>query len=210
MCGRYAHRALGRFNVAPGTDCQVLRPVAGIPEPAQFHWGFHPSWLKDAAKAQINARAETVAEKPMFRDAFRKRRCLVPADGWYEWQRDGDQRIPWFFQLADEAPFAFAGIWTEGPAPQRRLSFAILTTAPTELAGQVHGRMPVVLPGRDWEEWLDDHPQGPGRLQFLCRTREDLPLEMWPVGTAVNRPQHDTADCVEPVGPVQKRKSSRK
>jgi putative SOS response-associated peptidase YedK len=205
MCGRYAHRALGRFNIAPGTDCQVIIPVDGVPEPSLAHWGFTPHWLKDPARAQINARAETVAEKPMFRDSFRKRRCLVPADGWYEWQRDGKVRQPWFFQLENGAPFAFAGIWTPGPAPERRNSFALLTTAPTRMAARIHGRMPVVLPGKDWEEWLDEHPQGPGRLQFLCRTREDLPLEAWTVSAAVNRPQFDEAGCVEPTGPVVKR-----
>lgn len=217
MCGRYAHRrpdaevwsefvpdlpqTQPRFNIAPGTDCLIVHAGDGAPVAGLMHWGFAPRWLRDPNKAQINARSETAAEKPMFRDSFRKRRCLVPADGWYEWLRDDKVRIPHFFQMEDAAPFAFAGIWSEarddGPP-----TFAVLTTAPNTTAARVHGRMPVVLPQRDWAEWLDDHAQGPGRLQFLCRTREDLPLEAWPVSPAVNRPQHDQPDCVEPTGPA--------
>lgn len=199
MCGRYAHRAEGRFNIAPGTSCLVVRAGGE----AHMAWGFTPAWLKDPARAQINARSETIHEKPMFRDSFRKRRCLVPADGWFEWLREGRIRQPWFFQLRNAVPFAFAGIWTPGHGADSTDSFAILTTAPTTLAARIHARMPVILPGKDWEEWLDDTPQGPGRLQFLCRTREDLPVEMWPVSAAVNRPQYNEPDAVSPTGPVE-------
>lgn len=200
MCGRYTNRygEPPRYNIAPGTDCAVIRgAAAAAAEP--MHWGFAPRWLRDPSKAQINARAETVLEKPMFRDSFRKRRCLVPADGWYEWARDGGRRQPWFFQLAGATPFAFAGLWTPPRDDGSPPTFAILTTAPNDFAARVHHRMPVILRERDWAEWLDEHPQGPGRLQFLCRTWHDAPLEAWPVSTAVNRPQFDEPACVEPL-----------
>lgn len=196
MCGRYTNRAADppRYNIAPGTDCIVIRRGAtGEPAPGLLRWGFAPHWLRDPGKVQINARAETVHEKRMFRAAFRQTRCLVPADGWYEWARDGERRQPWFFSMADGTPFAFAGLWTGN-------SFAILTTAANTLAARIHARMPVLLRERDWDEWLDEHPQGPGRLQFLCRTWEAAPLTAWPVSTAVNRPQHDAPDCVVPTG----------
>lgn len=218
MCGRYAHRrpdaeiwrrrapglppTAPRYNVAPGTDCLVFTHGDGVFEPALMRWGFAPAWMRDSGRTQVNARAETVLEKPMFRDSFRKRRCLVPADGWYEWARDGDTRQPWFFQLTGAAPFALAGLWTPGHGPDGPATFAVLTTEPNRLAAQVHARMPVVLRERDWDEWLDDHPQGPGRLQFLCRTWHDAPLEAWPVSASVNRPQYTRPDCVEPTGPV--------
>ncbi|MCA1799100.1 MAG: SOS response-associated peptidase [Xanthomonadaceae bacterium] len=196
MCGRYTNRAADppRYNIAPGTDCVVIRRNAsGAPDSGLLRWGFAPHWLRDPGKAQINARAETVHEKPMFKTAFRNGRCLVPADGWYEWARDGDKRQPWFFSMADETPFAFAGLWTGN-------TFAIMTTAASTFAERIHARMPVLLRERDWDEWLDEHPQGPGRLQFLCRTWQSAPLAAWPVSPLVNRPQHDAPDCTEPTG----------
>ena len=123
---------------------------------------------------------------------------VVAADGWYEWARDGDTKQPWFFQLVGGAPFAFAGLWTPPRAPGGLPTFAILTTGPSTLCEKIHHRMPVVLRDRDWAEWLDEHPQGPGRLQFLCRTWE-VPLEAWPVSTAVNRPQFDEPACIAPL-----------
>lgn len=210
MCGRYAQRkpegepwrrlAPGyepgppRYNIAPGTDCLVIRTGEPAPEGAWLRWNFTPGWLRDPSRAQINARAETAAEKPMFRDAFRSRRCLVPADGWYEWQPQGDRKQPVFFQFREAEPFAFGGIWTGD-------TFAILTTVPSTLAAAVHGRMPVLIRPHDYAEWLDPGHRGTGRLQFLCRTWEDAPLEAWPVSTVVNRPQHDGPACVEPAGP---------
>ena len=199
MCGRFVNRHAKppRYNIAPGTPVEVIRGGAAS-TPESMIWGFAPHWLRDPSKAQINARAETVLEKPMFRDSFKKRRCLVPADGWYEWARDGDTKQPWFFQLKGGTPFAFAGLWTPPREAGARPTFAILTTGPSSLCEKIHHRMPVVLRNRDWAEWLDEHPQGPGRLQFLCRTWE-VPLEAWPVSTAVNRPQFDEPACVAPL-----------
>ena len=104
MCGRFVNRHAkpARYNIAPGTSVGVVRGGAAA-QPEAMTWGFAPQWLRDPSKSQINARAETVLEKPMFRDSFRKRRCLVPADGWYEWARDGDTKQPWFFQLVGGA-----------------------------------------------------------------------------------------------------------
>ncbi|MEX0900689.1 MAG: SOS response-associated peptidase [Gammaproteobacteria bacterium] len=200
MCGRFVNRHAKppRYNIAPGTRCEVIRGGAAA-APEAMLWGFAPHWLRDLSKAQINARAETALEKPMFRDSFRKYRCLVPADGWYEWARDGDTKQPWFFQLAGRVPFAFAGLWTPPRESGALPTFAILTTSPNDVASRIHHRMPVLLRDRDWAEWLDEHPQGPGRLQFLCRTWNHAPIEAWPVSTAVNRPQFDEPACVEPI-----------
>jgi putative SOS response-associated peptidase YedK len=195
MCGRYTHRASDppRYNIAPGTDCLVTRVADGVPAPGLMRWGFAPHWLRDPGKAQVNARSETVTERRMFRDAFLHARCLVAADGWYEWTPAAGRKQPWFFQMRDATPFAFAGIWTQG-------TFAILTTAASAFAARFYDRMPVLLREQDWDEWLDDHPQGPGRLQFLCRTWHSAPLVAWPGRTAVHRPAHAAPECVAPGG----------
>jgi putative SOS response-associated peptidase YedK len=179
MCGRYTlgkmtmkkfEEALGlsmpaleeRYNVCPGQDNPVIRGQGSasakiLCEP--ILWGFVPNWLEEpAAKAStINARVETIAEKPYFRDAYGKRRCLVPADGYYEWRQVGRAKIPHYLQLEDGQSFAFAGLWDKRDASAETFaSYAIVTTEATEAIHFIHHRMPVVLPEDHWGAWLDE------------------------------------------------------
>src|SRR6266487_1578561 len=150
-----------RYNVAPGQQIAVVRqdPVAPVRRLEQLRWGLVPEWAKEPAIGykMINARAETAAERPAFRDALLARRCLVPADGFYEWKREGKQKLPFCFAMADDALFAFAGLWERWRSPQGQLleSCAILTTEANELMRDVHDRMPVILPAEAFELWLD-------------------------------------------------------
>lgn len=198
-----------RYNVAPGQDIAVVRAADGGRSLAMLRWGLIPAWAKDPAIANrlINARSETVAEKPSFRIAYRRRRCLIPADGFYEWQRLGRVRQPWLFGLRDGTPFAFAGLWERWTAPESAVltnslagselgdtieTCTILTTAANETIAAVHGRMPVILPSAVYGPWL---------------AGEEVPLVPWPaaemtarpVSTLVNRPANDDPRCVEPV-----------
>ena len=214
-----------RYNVAPSQDVAVARVTdpgsrSACPGPrsgeagdsrtlAMLRWGLIPSWAKDPAIGHklINARSETAAEKPSFRSAFRHRRCLIPADGFYEWKRRGGTRQPWLFCLRDGAPFAFAGLWERWTVPQDAdltgslaerspgdavETCTILTTAANETVTAVHGRMPVILPPDAWDAWLagEEIPLGP-------YPTEDMTAH--PVSTHVNRPANDDPRCVEPV-----------
>ncbi|MDZ7829852.1 MAG: SOS response-associated peptidase [Halofilum sp. (in: g-proteobacteria)] len=213
MCGRYtlrkprAHPWLEHapelegiepaFNIAPGRRVPVVgRNADGDRVVSLASWGFHPRWLPADARSPINARAETAGSKPMFRGAFRKGRCLVPADGWYEWQeRDNGPKQPYFFHRPDDALFWFAGLAAMNEAGERTL--AILTTDANEISKAVHPRMPVVL-GDDERAaiWLD-----PGAddqtLQGLLMPAEDGLVETYPVSRRVNRPANDEPACVE-------------
>ncbi|MCZ7534756.1 MAG: SOS response-associated peptidase [Acidimicrobiia bacterium] len=171
-------------------------------------WGLVPSWAKDAkiGDRMINARAETVASKPAFRSAFAKRRCIVPADGFYEWQvvPGRRQKQPYFFYGRDGAPLAFAGMWelwrdpSDAEAP-RISTFVIVTTSANALVASVHERMPVVLPDALWDAWLDsDNHDAEALEQMLLPAAEDVLLRH-AVGTEVNRPQNHGAGLVEPL-----------
>jgi putative SOS response-associated peptidase YedK len=147
-----------RYNVAPTQPVAAVRADAdGRRSLATLRWGLIAPWAKDAKHAAINARAETAADKPTFRHAFRKRRCLIPADAFYEWQKVGRHKQPYLFKLRDGEPFAFAGIWEawNGPDGEALESCAILTTEANELVRSVHERMPVILDPRHYAEWLD-------------------------------------------------------
>lgn len=214
MCGRFARRypdpapfaefAAGwpqvppRWNVAPSEEVVVLREDAAGPRAELARWGLRPRWLKDASKAQINARSETAAEKPFFRDAFKRTRCLLVADGWYEWRAEGGGarplKQPYFFHRADDRPFTIAGLWTEGTC-------AILTVAPNPLAAKVHDRMPVLVAEADRHRWLD--PRTPrDEVQALCRPWTGDDLVVHPVSPRMNAPRHDDPECVVPTGPA--------
>src|SRR5467141_3326751 len=144
-----------RYNIAPSQDVQVIVTRATAREVALFRWGLIPSWSKEP-KGFINARAETLETKPSFRESFQRRRCLIPADGFYEWKRTGRARQAFFFQMSDEAPFAFAGIWDEWRKDGVSIvSCAIVTTGANELLEPIHDRMPVILPEESTELWLD-------------------------------------------------------
>jgi putative SOS response-associated peptidase YedK len=223
MCGRYsittpveAMRGLfgfagpglnlqPRYNAAPTQELPVVRRVADgeARELVLLRWGLVPSWAKDIkiASRLINARAETVAEKPSFRSAFRRRRCLVPADGFYEWKKAaaGGQKQPFRIRLPDGGPFAFAGLWERwqpegGEAVE---SFTIVTTEAAPAIHDIHARMPVILPTADYRSWLDPAATSDD-LGALLRPYE-APLEADPVSTAVNNVRNDTPDCLEPV-----------
>ena len=198
-----------RYNVAPSQDVAVVRAADGGRNLSMLRWGLIPAWAKDPAIGYrlINARSETVAEKPSFRSAYRRRRCLIPADGFYEWQRLGKIRQPWLFGLRDGAPFAIAGLWERWTVPEGAEltgslaelgpgdpveTCTILTTAANETVAPVHGRMPVILPRDACDPWLagDDVSLAPYAPDAMTAH---------PVSTLVNRPANDEPRCVEPV-----------
>jgi putative SOS response-associated peptidase YedK len=177
MCGRYALRtppkSLGkafgveevpdyeaRFNIAPTQTIAGVRQTPDGREMKFLKWGLVPSWAKDASMGArlINARSETVTEKPSFREAFKRRRCLIPADGFYEWVRAGGKKQPYFFRLRDEQPFGFAGLWGRWESGDGAIieSCTILTTEANDVLKPVHDRMPVIIHPEDYELWLDD------------------------------------------------------
>jgi putative SOS response-associated peptidase YedK len=184
-----------RYNIAPTQPVAAVRAGGAGRECVALRWGLVPSWARDARQAPINARAETAAEKPTFRAAFRKRRCLVPADGFYEWATLGRRKQPFCFRPWDERPLALAGVWErwDGPAGPVE-SCAILTTEANDLVRPVHDRMPVILPERHWPAWLDAGLQDAGALAPLLRPFPSDALRAYPVGD----PRQDGPDCLTP------------
>jgi putative SOS response-associated peptidase YedK len=169
-----------------------------------LRWGLIPSWAKDPAVGArtINARAETVAEKPSFRAAFRRRRCLVLADGYYEWRKEGSKKQPYYIRMRDEAPFAFAGLWeywSPGDDAETLETCTLITTEANELTRAIHDRMPVILPPDAYEVWLDPELDDRPRLLSLLRPYESQALIADPVSTHVNNPKHDDPECVQVV-----------
>jgi putative SOS response-associated peptidase YedK len=187
-----------RYNIAPTQPVLAVRAAGAGRAAALLRWGLLPPWARDAKQAPINACAETVADKPTFRSAFRKRRCLVPADGFYEWAALGGRKQPYCFRPGDERPWAFAGLWErwEGPGGPVE-SCAVLTTAANELVRPVHDRMPVILPGRHWVRWLDPAAQDAGGLLPLLRPWPGEAMRAYPVGPAVSNPRNDGPACLE-------------
>ena len=169
---------------------------------AWLRWGLVPSWARDTAIGNrlINARAETAAEKPAFRAAFRSRRCLIVADGFYEWQRAGNRKQPYFFHLRDDRPFAFAGLWEvwETPDRSRVESCTLLTTVANGLVRPIHDRMPVILAAADYTPWLDAGVEEPKRLASLLGPYPSEAMAADPVGPRVNSPGNDDPGCIEP------------
>ncbi len=194
-----------RYNIAPTQPAPTVVRLSNQ-EHRQFRllqWGLIPSWAKDpgVGAEMINARAETAATKPAFRAAFRKRRCLVLADGFYEWQRQGRRKQPHYIQLRDGRPFAFAGLWEhwEGPDGVRIDSCTLLTTEPNDLIRQLHNRMPMILEPKDYEIWLDPDLQKADLLQPLLRPYPNEEMVAYPVSTRVNSPANDNPDCTTPL-----------
>jgi len=192
-----------RYNIAPGTDVVILRAggEAGR-ELALARWGLVPAWAKDPAfgARAINARSETAAEKPAFRAAMRYRRCLVPADGFYEWAGAGRRKRPHHIRLPGMAPFAFAGLWERWTAPDGGVleSCAILTTGANERLRPIHPRMPVILPREAYETWLDPALEKPGAVAGLLRPYPAEATEACPVGLRVNDVRNDDPACLAP------------
>jgi putative SOS response-associated peptidase YedK len=164
-------------------------------------WGLVPRWAKDPAVGNrlINARAETVTEKPSFRDAFKRRRCLVPLDGFYEWSRRGDRKRPFYFHMRDGEPFAVAGLWEvwEGDGGPLE-TCTLLTTGANELLAPYHDRMPVILRPEDYDRWLDADISRPELLLPLLRPYSPEEMAAYPVGLLVNSPSNEDPRCVEP------------
>jgi putative SOS response-associated peptidase YedK len=224
MCGRYSQTQPAeiiakafqvdnlptlepRYNIAPTQSVSsVLQPSASTNRQFKMlHWGLIPSWAKDSKMGAklINARAETVAEKPAFRSAFRQRRCLVLADGFYEWQQQEakKQKQPFYFRLSDEQPFAFAGLWEhwEDATGEEIESCTLLTTEPNELMRPIHNRMPVILDPKDYDLWLDPEVKKSELLQPLLRSYPTEEMTAYPVSKAVNKPSNDSTECIERV-----------
>lgn len=211
MCGRYSLEARAdeiaeafaaaeafafeaRYNIAPTQNAPVVRvdPATGERRVAALRWGL-PSQA-DNPRPLINARSETVDSKPSFRDAFRSRRCVVPATGFYEWQKLGSARQPFHIQRTDHGLFAFAGIW-------ERDAFAILTTGANRTVAGIHDRMPVILAPETYSAWLES--DAPGRLKTLLAPAADDLLEAIPVSSRVNSAANDDPACVQPLkGPI--------
>jgi len=194
-----------RFNIAPTQSAPVVRQSAGRRHLACLRWGLIPSWARDVGIGHrtLNARAETAAVKPSFRQAFRRRRCLVAADGFYEWARVGGRRVAHHFHLLGGGPLAFAGLWESwrDPHGERIDSFTILTTEANALVARVHARMPVILAPHSHEPWLDPRRVDPAALQPLLEPYPAGEMEAHPVSAAVNSPANDSPSCIEPVGP---------
>jgi putative SOS response-associated peptidase YedK len=191
-----------RFNVAP---TQLVPIVANRSTRAVelARWGLVPPWAEDLSIGNrlINARGETMAGKRAFRDAFARRRCLVPADGFYEWQRAGKKKQPYFIHQEARRPFALAGLWERWRSPDGAwlISFTIVTCASNALLSPIHDRMPVIVAPEDFERWLARDPVEPDALADILAPADPAGWAADAVGDAVNRPTHDGPDCVESV-----------
>ncbi|MBD2346547.1 SOS response-associated peptidase [Anabaena subtropica] len=194
-----------QYNIAPTQTVVTLlhNPENNKRELRKLHWGLIPSWAKDRAIASklINARAETVAEKPSFRSAFKQRRCLVVADGFYEWQKQKSKKQPFYFRLQDGQPFGFAGLWEKWKAPgsEEITSCTIVTTVANELLQPIHDRMPVILAPQDYDLWLDPQEQKLQALQHLLSPYPAAAMTSYPVSILVNSPKHNSPECIIPV-----------
>lgn len=220
MCGRFALKAppaeliarfgldecaefAPRYNIPPGTDIPVIRQS---PEGRRvlhlLRWGLVPRWAKDAdiGARLVNARGESIAEKPSFRDAFRRRRCLVPADGFYEWKADGRFKQPYYVSLKSGEPMAFAGLWESWKAPDGNelRTVCIVTTGANALMQPIHDRMPVIVPPERWADWLS----APDReIRQLIQPLPPEALQAWPVSRRVNKAGPDDAGLIERAEP---------
>ncbi len=192
-----------RYNIAPTQGVPVVTND-GKNKLDFFTWGLVPFWAKDPAigNRMINARAETLAEKPSFKNAFKRRRCLILADGFYEWQKiPGEKtKIPTYIQLKTGQPFAFAGLWENWHSSDGSeiLSTTIITTEPNPLMKPIHNRMPVILPKAAYEAWLSPGEADPHTLNPLLRPYDSTLMTAYPVSRLVNNPQNDSPACVAP------------
>ena len=220
MCGRFAQRTDARklakefkvrevpetkprYNIAPTQDILSIRQAEDEREAVFLKWGLIPSWAKDASIGAklLNARSETVTEKPSFREAFKKRRCIIPADGFYEWQRTGGKKQPYFFHLHDERPFGFAGLWEKwkGEDGQVLETCTILTTEANKVLRPVHNRMPVILHPEDYEMWLADDARKIDLIKELLRPYLSSEMISYPVSTLVNNAFNVGTDLLIPI-----------
>jgi putative SOS response-associated peptidase YedK len=226
MCGRYRLTAKERYlrdhfgieedlswtprwNIAPTQPVPIIRQDTANARRSfnLVRWGLIPSWASDASIATktINAMSETAAEKPAFRDALRLRRCLVPADGFYDWQSIGPKhKQPFSIGMADDSLFAFAGLWEHWSDRSGEIleTCTILTTKPNPMLADVHDRMPVILTPKHYDLWLDSKVNNPSFLADCFKPFDPALMKKYPVGTRVNRPENDDAECAQEV-PVE-------
>jgi len=221
MCGRYTLRSKPmaiaeefdlpevpplhpRFNIAPNQPVAVVRfdPSEGSRRLDFLTWGLVPSWADDPSIGDhmINARSESVLEKPAFRYAFHSRRCLVVADGFYEWQRQDGWKRPFFVHRRDDRPFAFAGLWEHWEKGDQPIySCTLLTTDANEVLAPIHDRMPVIVPRSAYDLWLDLAVKDPNRLQPLLVPFPAEEMEAYPVSRLVNDPGNDVPECIQSI-----------
>ncbi|HEY6096439.1 MAG TPA: SOS response-associated peptidase [Candidatus Deferrimicrobium sp.] len=194
-----------RYNIAPSQPVAAVRaaPAGSGRELALLRWGLVPSWSKDPAIGSrlINARAETAREKPSFRNAFKRRRCLIPANGFYEWRRLERGKQPYFVRMRDERIFAFAGLWDRWESPEEDAveTCAILTTSANAVLAPIHDRMPVILPPGEYDRWLDPSPKDPDALTSLLVPFPPERMLAYPVSPRVNAPSADDKGCMAPL-----------
>jgi putative SOS response-associated peptidase YedK len=223
MCGRFAQytpkkelaktfhvtaqldlRDSPRYNIAPTQTITAIRSSLedGGREFAALRWGLIPRWASDAqiGNKTFNARAETLTERPTFREPFQRRRTLIPADGFFEWAKQGGRKQPLFFYMADRWPFAFAGLWDSWRDSEGQLveSCTIITTTPNELLAQAHDRMPAILEERDYDLWLDPTITKPAHVLPLLRSYPAEQMTAHPVSLLVNNVRIDCPDCIAP------------
>ncbi|MEX2492732.1 MAG: SOS response-associated peptidase [Nitrospirales bacterium] len=221
MCGRFTRKEslqhlaelLGlptppplapRYNIAPSqlVACVRTNAEAKDREWVELKWGLVPSWAKDPSIGNklINARGETVSEKPSFRHAFKQQRCLVLADGFYEWKREGKTKQPYYIRLKDQGLFAFAGLWERWEKQDPALeSCSLITIHANSLMEPIHHRMPVILPESAYSSWLDPKLHNAVYLSGLLEPFDADKMEDYPVSTIVNNPRNDQPDCVKPL-----------
>ena len=228
MCGRFARYSLLReleryfnarpdafdiepsYNVAPTQEIPVIIQQEGKRHIKQLHWGLVPFWAKDISigSRMINARVETVTSKPAFRAALKQRRCLIPANGFYEWKGKAGSKQPYFFHLPSGEPFAFAGLWEiwEGkdapPAAGPYTSCTIITTGASGAVEEIHHRMPLILKPEAYEEWLDPDNKEPAEIEVLLKTRFVRDLNRYPVSKLVNQVGNNKKACMEPLAKI--------
>ena len=222
MCGRFTltvspedlQAAFPNFSIPgdlpPSYNIAPTQPIPVIPNDGEdtldfFRWGLIPSWTKPDKVGKfslINARSETAAEKPSFKASFRRRRCLILADGFYEWSKpkSGGSKIPYYFTVNDHSPFAFAGLWEIWYSPDGDpiKSACILTTSPNQTVKPIHDRMPVILQPTDYQIWLNPEEGDPDQFQSLLVPFPDDLMDTYPVSTYVNSPQNNSPQCIQP------------
>ena len=219
MCGRYAQTTptkilikhfglIGapelkpRYNIAPGTYPPIVRVKEGATVLENYFWGLIPSWTKDlkAGPHPINARAETASTKPMFKRLLSAKRCLVPADGYYEWKQTPTGKIPHWIRMADENPFFFGGLWDwwHENDPDGIPSFTILTTDANELTAMIHNRMPVIVRKEDYNLWLDPQATDTSKVEHVLRPYEGREMIAYPVSTKVNNVKNEGPELIMP------------
>lgn len=220
MCGRFSNRTSAekikqefridevpsmeaRYNIAPAQKILGVSQEASEREARMFKWGLVPSWAKDSSMGArlINARSETVHEKPAFREAFKCRRCIIPADGFYEWHKTSGRKQPYYFTMRDEHPFGFAGLWEKWKSAEGEVleTCSILTTVANDTVKIVHDRMPVILHPEDYELWIDNDSRKINLLKDLLRPYPGQEMFGYPVSTTVNSAQSQGPELVKQV-----------